>query len=111
MNKQSKGYSRRQMLEMAIGLGGFTLIGANNSIFAQEAKRLFTPPVTVGPFYPQVKPLDQDADLTLLTGKRERAKGKVIHLMGRVINLNGEPVSGVKVQIWQADTNGRYSHP
>ncbi len=110
MYKQQNGYSRRQMLEMAIGLGGLALSGATGSIFAQETTRLFTPPVTVGPFYPQVKPLDQDADLTMLTGKRERAKGKVIHLMGRVIHLNGEPVSGVKVQIWQADTNGRYSH-
>lgn len=110
MKKQSNGYSRRQMLEMAIGMGSFALSGATGSIFAQE-KRLFTPPVSVGPFYPQIKPLDQDADLTLLTGKQERAKGKVIHLMGRVTNMQGEPVSGVNVQIWQADTNGRYAHP
>jgi protocatechuate 3,4-dioxygenase beta subunit len=92
-------------------LGAFALSGVTDSILAQEEKRLFTPPVTVGPFYPQVKPLDQDADLTLLTGKQERAKGKVINLMGRVMNMKGEPVSGVNVQIWQADTNGRYSHP
>jgi len=111
MNKREKSLSRRQMLEMAIGLSGFALSGTVGSVFAQEARRLFTPPVTVGPFYPQMKPLDQDADLTVLAGNHGRAQGKVIHLMGRVMNLKGEPVSGVKVQIWQADAHGRYSHP
>ena len=110
MNKQEKGLSRRQMLEMAIGLGGFALSGKTGSVFAQEAKRLFTPPLTLGPFYPQIKPLDQDDDLTVLAGRAGRAQGKIIHLTGRVLNLKGEPVSGAKVQIWQADVNGRYTH-
>jgi len=113
MNKQEKIFSRRQMLEMAIGFGGFgfAFSGTGGSVFAQEAKRLFTPPLTLGPFYPQIKPLDTDADLTLLAGNKGRAEGKVVHLMGRVINLKGEPVRGAKIEIWQADTNGRYSHP
>ncbi len=110
MGKQEKGLSRRQMLGMAIGLGGFALSGKTGSVFAQAANRLFTPPLTSGPFYPQIKPLDQDADLTVLAGKKGPAQGKVIHLTGRVLNLKGEPVSGAKVEIWQADVNGRYSH-
>jgi protocatechuate 3,4-dioxygenase beta subunit len=111
MHKQEKGFSRRQLLQMAIGVGGVALTGLANLAFAQEARRVFTPPLTLGPFYPMVKPLDQDADLTaVLAGKRTRAQGKVIHLMGRVLNLKGEPVSGAKVEIWQADTHGRYSH-
>ncbi|MBA3354526.1 MAG: hypothetical protein H0U18_01015 [Pyrinomonadaceae bacterium] len=110
MSKQEKGLSRRQMLGMAIGLGGFAFSEKTGSVFAQEAMRLFTPPLTSGPFYPQIKPLDQDADLTVLAGKKGRAQGKVIHLTGRVLNLKGEPVSAAKVEIWQADANGRYSH-
>ena len=113
MNKQETIFSRRQLLGMAIGFGGlgFAFSGTTGSVFAQEAKRLFTPPLTLGPFYPQIKPLDQDADLTMLAGNLKRAEGKVVHLMGRVMNLKGEPVSGARVEIWQADTHGRYSHP
>jgi protocatechuate 3,4-dioxygenase beta subunit len=110
MNKQEKSFSRRQLLEMAIGLSAVALSGTTNLVFAQKAKRIFTPPLTLGPFYPMVKPLDQDADLTVLAGKQTHAQGKFIHLAGRVLNLKGEPVSGAKVEIWQADTHGRYSH-
>ena len=53
MGKQEKGLSRRQMLGMAIGLGGFAFSGKTGSVFAQEANRLFTPPLTSGPFYPK----------------------------------------------------------
>lgn len=99
------------MLTMAIGAGGLALSGTGGAVLAQDAKRLFTPGLTVGPFYPQLKPLDTDADLTLLAGKKQRAKGKIIHLMGRIVNLKGEPVSGVKVEVWQANSHGKYLHP
>lgn len=46
MNKREKELSRRQMLGMAVGLSGFALSGIGGSVFAQEAKRLFTPPLT-----------------------------------------------------------------
>ena len=31
--------------------------------------------------------------------------------MGRVLNLKGEPVRNAKVEIWQANAHGRYTHP
>ena len=31
--------------------------------------------------------------------------------MGRVLNLNGEPVRNAKVEVWQANAHGRYTHP
>ena len=96
---------------MAIGFSGFLLSTATGSAIAQESKRLITWPLPLGPFYPQIKPLDQDADLTMITGKPGRAEGHVIHLMGRVMNLKGEPASGAKVEIWQTDSKGRYKHP
>jgi protocatechuate 3,4-dioxygenase beta subunit len=35
----------------------------------------------------------------------------VIELSGRVINRNGRPVAGARIEIWQANTHGRYTHP
>jgi len=111
MDKDEKGLSRRQMLGMGVGLGGLVISGGVGLLFAQNAKHLTTPPVTKGPFYPTIKPLDQDADLTILAGKKERAEGKIVHLVGRVLNAKGEPVSGAKIELWQANTHGRYAHP
>ena len=111
MSKQENGVSRRRMLGMAFGFGGLVLGGATGSAVAQESQRLVTWPLPLGPFYPQIKPLDQDADLTMINGRPGRAEGKVIHLMGRVMNLKGEPVGGAKVEIWQTDAKGRYVHP
>ena len=31
--------------------------------------------------------------------------------MGRVLNLKGGPVRNAKVEIWQANAHGRYTHP
>jgi protocatechuate 3,4-dioxygenase beta subunit len=71
---------------------------------------VFTPSIILGPFYPQVRVYEQDADLTLLAGRHQRAAGDVIRLSGRVTNLKGEPVSGARISIWQANTHGKYRH-
>jgi protocatechuate 3,4-dioxygenase, beta subunit len=31
--------------------------------------------------------------------------------MGRVLNLEGEPVRNAKIEVWQANSYGRYTHP
>ena len=82
--------------------------GVLRSASAQSLRR--TPGEIVGPFYPVLKPLDQDADLTMIAGKAGRAQGQVIHLTGRVLNVKGEPVQGARVEIWQANSHGRYTH-
>jgi len=111
MSKQEKGFSRRQILGMAVGASALTLCSDAPSMFAQTpAARVFTPSIILGPFYPQIKPSEQDADLTVLAGSQKRAEGKIVYLSGRVMNLKGEPVSGAKISIWQANTHGRYSH-
>ena len=107
MSKPENRLSRREVLGMAVGLGSWAL---SISVFAQDATRLFTPPLTLGPFYPQVKPLDQDADLTLIKGRTTRAEGQIIHVAGRVLNLKGEAVKDARIEIWQADSHGRYAH-
>lgn len=111
MSKQQKGFSRRDILGLALGVGGLTLYGdAYQTIGQSAAGRVFTPSIILGPFYPQVKPPEDDSDLTLLAGSRQRAEGTVIDLTGRVLNLQGEPVRGAKITIWQANAHGRYRH-
>ena len=104
-------FSRREMLEMAAALGCLAVTRSLHSVFAQEAKRQLTPEQIMGPFYPIIRPLDHDMDLTVIKGKRGRAQGRLIHLTGRVLNSKGEPVRGAKVEIWQANSHGRYAHP
>ncbi len=103
------GMSRRHLLGMAVAVGGLAMSGGVRSVLAQALQR--TPGQILGPFYPVLKPLDQDADLTTIAGKPGRAEGQVLHVMGRVVNLAGQPVQGARVEIWQANTHGRYTHP
>ena len=103
------GVSRRHLLGMAVAVGGLAMSGGVRSVLAQALQR--TPGQILGPFYPVLKPLDQDADLTTIAGKPGRAEGQVMHVMGRVVNLAGQPVQGARVEIWQSNTHGRYNHP
>jgi protocatechuate 3,4-dioxygenase beta subunit len=70
-----------------------------------------TPSQTAGPFYPPAPHAETDVDLTLLEGHSERAAGEVILVRGRVTDLDGRPLEGARVDIWQANNNGRYAHP
>jgi len=72
--------------------------------------RVFTPPQSEGPFYPDRMPLDQDADLVSVRGRSGIANGEITDLAGRVLDAAGRPLSGVRVEIWQCDANGRYLH-
>lgn len=108
MNSEYSRLSRRDLLiSMAAAIAGLPLAG---NLLAQDG-RIFSPPLTIGPFYPQIKPLDQDSDLTMIKGRTGRAEGKVIHVAGRVVNINGDPVRGAEIEMWQANTHGRYAHP
>src|SRR5713101_9142603 len=103
------GVSRRHVLGMAIAAAGLTLSGAVSSVFAQALKR--TPGEILGPFYPVLRSVEKTADLTALPGKPGRAVGQVIYVMGRVVNVQGQPLKGAKVELWQANAHGRYAHP
>ncbi len=70
-----------------------------------------TPHEEVGPSYPVVKPPDRGWDLTLNPATGKRAQGTILYLSGRVLDTEGQPISGAKVEIWQANTYGRYTHP
>lgn len=70
-----------------------------------------TPRQTAGPFYPEVKPLDSDADLVHVAGQGEPAAGVVTDVLGRVLDPDGRPVSDAMIEIWQCDAFGHYHHP
>jgi protocatechuate 3,4-dioxygenase, alpha subunit len=60
---------------------------------------------TVGPFFNFA--LTSDPSLGVLAGAGER-----IQLQFRVLDGNGEPAStDALIEIWQADSEGRYGHP
>ncbi|MFM9943047.1 MAG: protocatechuate 3,4-dioxygenase [Hyphomicrobiaceae bacterium] len=64
----------------------------------------------LGPFYPLVEP-SKGGDLTRKAGHSGQARGQLIYLSGRVLDRLGTPVRSGKVQIWQANSHGRYDHP
>jgi len=70
-----------------------------------------TPGEVEGPFYPIMPQKDQDADLTTVAGKNGTAKGKVIEIVGRVLDTELKPVEGVTIDLWQANSFGKYHHP
>lgn len=76
---------------------------------AQDLRRL-TPTQTEGPFYPVVLPQDTDFDL-LVQGERRYAQGQPTWIEGTVADVDGRPVQGAVVEIWQCDQDGHYRHP
>lgn len=87
----------------AAGLAGFDP--------ARAAGLLATPRQTSGPFYPKEIPLDSDSDLVQVAGRERPSAGEVTHLFGRVLDLEGQPLAGSQVEIWQCDAAGFYHHP
>lgn len=65
-----------------------------------------TPDQILGPFYPVHQQPLAGGDLTA----QGQAAGLVLHLSGRVLMLDGTPVAGAQVEIWQANSHGRYRH-
>lgn len=70
-----------------------------------------TPPQSIGPFYPIVRPGENMADLTRVPGQAGRARGDLVEVRGAVKTLAGAPVRGAVVIIWQANAAGAYNHP
>ena len=100
--------SRREILRMSATLSAASVASARFAIAQTTEQR--TPEQILGPFYP-LKTLGQNTDLTRVPGRPGRAEGLVLNVMGRVLNLKGEPVRNAQIEIWQANTHGRYTHP
>jgi len=78
---------------------------------ARAASLVPTPRQTEGPFYPVAIPADADNDLVKVAGRGAEAKGTLLRLQGRVLDVDGRPIAGSTVEIWQCDHLGHYLHP
>ncbi len=76
-----------------------------------EMPRLLTPSEIEGPFYPVVDQQDKDSDLTKIDGYNGVAEGRHIIIRGQITDIAGHPVKNTTIDIWQANTHGRYRHP
>ena len=65
-----------------------------------------TGPDAEGPFYP-TEPIPLDDRLIV----DEPFAGDALDFAGRVLRPDGEPLAGVRVEIWQCDANSVYRHP
>ncbi|KGQ19582.1 Protocatechuate 3,4-dioxygenase beta chain [Lysobacter dokdonensis DS-58] len=98
--------SRRRLLGQLGGIGSLAFVMPRSAFAALAA----TPAQTAGPFRP-LRPLESDSDLTLVKGAKGQASGQIIQVAGRVLDVDGKPIRGATVEVWQANSHGRYDHP
>ena len=101
-----RGLPRRSVAAALIGLPALWL-GARAQA---PAARRATPAQTEGPFYPVKLPADSDNDL-LRNGTQSYTGGEPAWVDGTVTDLDGRPLAGAWVEIWQCDQSGHYHHP
>jgi protocatechuate 3,4-dioxygenase beta subunit len=92
-------------------VSGLALAAAQFPGIAAAARLLATPTQTPGPFYPSELPLDSDTDLVRVRGRAASAEGRILHVFGRLLDVDGRPLGGARVEIWQCDARGVYHHP
>ena len=100
--------SRREFLHRSACAG----IAAGLPAWALAAPGALAPTLEMmaGPFYPRTIPLDHDNDLLRNAGAAGVPDGVPLDLSGRVVDLGGRALAGVRVEIWQCDAHGRYHY-
>jgi len=97
--------------ELIIGGAGALITSIARSQTAPPTRLIVTPPQIEGPFYPYDAPAEIDADLVRLGIDEAPALGQVVHLFGTVRRPSGAGYGNVTVELWQADSRGKYRHP
>jgi protocatechuate 3,4-dioxygenase, alpha subunit len=67
-----------------------------------------TPSQTVGPYF-RIELTTDEHCVTCIAGPQ--AKGERVWITFRVLDGDGAPVNDAMLEIWQADSNGKYNHP
>ncbi len=106
MQQLGKPLSRRAFAGTALAAGAFA---ATRGMAHQEAL-IPTMDSQMGPFYPLGYSGEDDFDMTMLKGHSTRALGEVIEVTGRVLDRYGNPMRNAALEIWQANSVGRYDH-
>ncbi|MBU2968300.1 hypothetical protein KO527_02880 [Pseudoalteromonas sp. C2R02] len=100
-----KSIKRRNFIKTAV-------LGSLASVFATKTHaNMVTPTDAQGPFYPITPQKDKDADLTHVKGRSGTAKGQIIEIYGQVLDQDMNPIEDVTIDLWQANTFGKYHHP
>lgn len=102
--------SRRQVLHkslwvLSLSLGAPPLLAAPGGKACQA-----TASQSEGPFYP-VRPIESRNNLIRPAGTQGRGSGKPIVVKGILTDARCQPIRNAEVQLWQADSQGRYNHP
>ncbi len=108
---QDPPISRRELLSAGAGVAAGLI--AQKLAAAPPTGAACTDPTaaqTSGPFYPTRDREDEDPDLTQVKGHTGRAAGEVVYVRGRVVDEACRPIAGALVEIWQANSQGRYDH-
>ena len=105
---QNSGLDRRKMIYGSLALAGASWLHRSTASAASMLPP--TPRQTPGPFYPLSFPQDADNDLVHVAGHPGMAQGSITRITGRILDLNGRPVPGARVEIWQCDANGHYHY-
>jgi len=106
---ENRKLARRDLLKISATFAAMGAMSPVKLALAQSRLRR-TPDQILGPFYPRMKTADLSGDLTRVPGRTGQAEGQVLNVMGRVLNIKGEPVRGAKLEMWQANSHGRYTH-
>ncbi|MCZ6843217.1 MAG: protocatechuate 3,4-dioxygenase [SAR324 cluster bacterium] len=108
--KRSKTLSRRQLVRGT--LAALPLLAIPPLVWGKKSgpSCLLTPSQGEGPFYP-LRFTPHGMDLTRKQPGGPKAQGRQIVVRGTVTDARCRPLPGAEVQIWQADSQGRYNHP
>jgi protocatechuate 3,4-dioxygenase, beta subunit len=102
--------NRRHAITSIASVASLATIPLIPDAFAQKPSLSPTPRDTEGPFYPTEWSGEIDGDLITVNSKRYEA-GASLLLLGRILDLNGDPINDARVEIWQVDATGKYRHP
>ncbi len=93
-------------------LAGFASLAGASTLAGKAAAAVMTPRATEGPYYPTpaMRAPDIDNDLVKIEGQVEKAGGQVFMLRGTIVDRNGRPRVGHRIEIWQCDVDGNYMH-
>jgi protocatechuate 3,4-dioxygenase, alpha subunit len=73
-----------------------------------DANLVPTPSQTVGPYF-RIELTTDEHCVSCVAGPH--AKGERVWITFRVLDGDGAPVNDAMLEIWQADSNGKYNHP
>jgi len=90
---------RQEFILLSDVMGISMLVDAINHRFPMGA----TPSTVVGPFH-----IDGSPELSMGADLAAGIPGEACYLVGTVSDLEGKPVEGAKLDIWQADADGMY---